>query len=116
MVSPASFGDIFWVSLAPTFGHEIQKRRPVVVVSPTRFNRANLPLVAPITHGAQAARAGGMAVALDGLGLKTNGVVNCSQLRSLDLEAPERNAEFIEQAPIDTMRTIVERIADIFEF
>ncbi len=42
--------DIFWVSLDPTIGSEIRKRRPAVVVSPDEMNNnLNTVIVAPLT-------------------------------------------------------------------
>ncbi len=42
--------DIYWANLDPTIGHEIQKTRPVLVVSPDELNRhLATVLVAPLT-------------------------------------------------------------------
>ena len=107
-------GDIYLVDLEPTIGREIQKRRPVLILSPTAFNRHNLPLVAPITRGGQAARLGLMTVPLGGTGTKTDGVVLCNQLRTVDLAA--RAGKFVEHLPDKVMRAVIARIVDIFEF
>ena len=43
-------GDIYLVSLDPTSGHEQQGKRPVLVVSPGKFNHfTGVPVVLPIT-------------------------------------------------------------------
>jgi hypothetical protein len=45
-------GDIYLVALDPTFGHEQQGKRPVLVISPGKFNRTTgVPIVLPITSG-----------------------------------------------------------------
>jgi len=45
-------GDIYIVSLDPTAGHEQQGHRPVLVISPAKFNRlTGVPVVLPITTG-----------------------------------------------------------------
>lgn len=45
-------GDIYLVSLDPTSGHEQRGTRPVLVVSPSAFNRlTKTPVVLPITQG-----------------------------------------------------------------
>ena len=46
--------EVYWVSLNPTVGSEIQKTRPALVVSPDDMNAA-LPrvIVAPLTSGGQ---------------------------------------------------------------
>ena len=42
--------DIYWANLDPTIGHEIQKTRPVIVVSPDELNRhLATVLAAPLT-------------------------------------------------------------------
>lgn len=46
--------DVFLVTLDPTVGHEIQKTRPCVVVSPDEINRIiGTVIVAPMTKGRQ---------------------------------------------------------------
>ncbi len=43
-------GDIFWVKLDPTFGSEINKTRPAVVVSNDLQNEySNIVIIAPLT-------------------------------------------------------------------
>jgi mRNA-degrading endonuclease toxin of MazEF toxin-antitoxin module len=45
-------GDIYLVSLDPTVGHWQQGTRPVLLVSPDRFNTVTgVPIVVPITSG-----------------------------------------------------------------
>ena len=106
-------GDIYMVDLDPTVGHEIKKRRPVLIVSPTEFNRHNLPLVAPITGGGAAARLGLMTVPLTGAGTATTSVVLCNRIRTLDMR--ERGGKRLERLPDEITRAVVARIADIFE-
>jgi mRNA interferase MazF len=46
--------DVFLVTLDPTVGHEIQKIRPCLVVSPDEVNRIiGTVIVAPMTKGRQ---------------------------------------------------------------
>mgnify|MGYP001173896656 FL=1 len=47
-------GEVYWVSLDPTVGSEIQKTRPCLIVSPDDMNAA-LPrvVIAPLTSGGQ---------------------------------------------------------------
>ena len=42
-------GEIWWVSLDPTRGAEMQKTRPAVVLSSNRLGRLPLRLVVPLT-------------------------------------------------------------------
>ncbi len=50
MSQPIWRGDIFWANLDPTLGVEIQKTRPVVVVSNNTINQhSQLVIVVPLT-------------------------------------------------------------------
>jgi len=42
-------GDFVWCSLDPALGHEQQKRRPCLVLSPKTFNRIGFMMIAPVT-------------------------------------------------------------------
>ncbi len=58
-------GDIDRVSLDPTTGHEQRGSRPVLVISPGKFNRlTGVPIVVPITTVGGLARTAGFAVSL----------------------------------------------------
>jgi len=47
-------GEVYWVNLDPTFGTEIKKTRPALIISPNDLNAA-LPrvIIAPITSKGQ---------------------------------------------------------------
>ncbi|WP_284281740.1 type II toxin-antitoxin system PemK/MazF family toxin [Limnobacter litoralis] len=105
-------GDIFLVSLDPTEGREQQGSRPVLVVSPTEFNRVTkLPVICPITSGGEFARRIGFAVPITGI--KTTGVVRCDQPRVLDFGA--RNARKVDTLPESIMDEVLAKITPIFE-
>jgi mRNA interferase ChpB len=107
-------GDIYFVSLDPASGHEQQGRRPVLVVSPAKFNKVTgLPVVLPITSGGRFAQSIGFAVSLAGAGTKTTGIVRCDQPRVLDLRA--RAGKRVERAPQSVMDDVLARLATIFE-
>jgi mRNA interferase ChpB len=107
-------GDIFNVSLDPTIGREQKGFRPVLVISPTEFNRVrNMPIVAPISTGADFARTAGFAVPLAGSGTETQGVVRCDQLRAMDLHA--RKAIRREQVPEFILSEVLNKVVVIFE-
>lgn len=107
-------GDIYLVSLNPAAGHEQQGTRPVLIVSPTAFNKlTGTPVVLPITSGANFARTAGFAVSLMGAGTQTTGVVRCDQPRALDMAARQgRKLESVPQALLDE---VLAKIAPIFE-
>lgn len=107
-------GDIYWLSLDPTLGHEQAGYRPVVIVSATAFNLASrLPVVVPITNGGAFAERLGFAVSLRNLGLKTTGIIRCDQPRTVDLA--QRNAKYIETLPDELIDEVMARVSVIFE-
>jgi mRNA-degrading endonuclease toxin of MazEF toxin-antitoxin module len=107
-------GDIYLVSLDPTAGHEQQGTRPVLLVSPSAFNRlTRTPVVLPITSGGSFARTAGFAVPLMGAGTRTTGVVRCDQPRALDLGA--RHGRKLESVPAALMQEVLAKLAPIFE-
>jgi mRNA-degrading endonuclease toxin of MazEF toxin-antitoxin module len=107
-------GDIYLVSLDPTSGHEQQGKRPVLVVSPGKFNRfTGVPVVLPITSGGDFARMAGFTVSLMGAGTQTTGVVRCDQPRALDLKA--RAGKKLESVPEAIMDEVLAKLAPLFE-
>lgn len=107
-------GDIYLVSLDPTQGREQQGQRPVLILSPGRFNRlTGTPLVAPITSGGGFVRNIGFAVSLTGAGTQTTGVVRCDQPRALDLQA--RHARKLESVPAAIVDEVLAKAATLLE-
>ena len=105
-------GEVWLVDLDPTAGHEQRGRRPVLIVSPTRFNAVTrVPIVLPITTGGNVARTRGFAVSLSGAGTRTTGVVRCDQPRALDLAA--RNGTRLESLPDEITADVLARLATI---
>ncbi len=107
-------GDIYLVSLDPASGHEQQGKRPVLVVTPGKFNRlTGVPVVLPITSGGRFARTAGFAVSLTGAGTRTTGIVRCDQPRALDLRA--RSGKKLEAVPAHIVDEVLSRVAPLFE-
>ena len=107
-------GDIYLVSLDPAAGHEQQGRRPVLVISPGKFNRlTRVPIVLPITTGGDFARTAGFAVSLTGAGTQTTGVVRCDQPRALDLAA--RGGKRLEKVPDPIVDEVLSKVGPLFE-
>jgi mRNA-degrading endonuclease toxin of MazEF toxin-antitoxin module len=107
-------GDIYLVSLDPTAGHEQQGKRPVLVISPGKFNRVTgVPVILPVTTGGNFARTAGFAVSLMGAGTKTTGVVRCDQPRALDLRA--RGAKKMESVPDYVIDEVLSKVSPLFE-
>jgi mRNA interferase ChpB len=106
-------GDIYLVSLDPTMGHEQQGTRPVLIVSPDRFNTfTGAPVTVPITSGGSFARNAGFTVSLAGVGTRTTGVIRCDQPRALDLSA--RNARKLESVPLQILDEVLAKLAPLF--
>jgi len=107
-------GDIYLVSLDPTQGHEQQERRPVLIVSPSAFNRlTQVPIVVPITSRGQFARTAGFAVSLARSGMQTTGIIRCDQPRALDVQA--RRARKVESLPVALLEEVMAKLLPIFE-
>ena len=105
-------GEIWLVRLDPAAGHEQRGTRPILIVSPTRFNElTRTPVVLPITTGGNFARRRGFTVSLDDAGTRTVGVIRCDQPRTLDLAA--RNGERLEAVPEQIMHEVLARLATI---
>lgn len=103
-------GDIFWVNLSPTAGHEQAGNRPVMVVSSNHYQRlTSFVTVCPITT---TPRPYPMHVELPD-SLSITGNVLCEQVRSLDFSA--RNARFIEKVSQETLDQVLLRVKAIFE-
>jgi mRNA interferase ChpB len=107
-------GDIYLVSLDPTSGHEQQGTRPVLIASPSAFNRlTQTSVVLPITTGGRFARTAGFAVSLAEAGTKTTGVIRCDQPRVPDTGS--RNGRKIESVPKSIVDEVLARVITLFE-
>lgn len=107
-------GDIYLVSLDPASGHEQKGTRPVLIVSPGKFNRVmKTPVILPITNGGNFARSAGFTVSLMGAGTQTTGGVLCSQPRALDVLS--RGGRKLESLPPAIMDEVLARLAAILE-
>lgn len=107
-------GDIVRVCLNPTEGREITgNSRPCLVLSPKKFNRLGMTLVAPISQGADFSRVQGFTVTLMGSGTETQGVVLVNAIRMLDLTA--RQAKKKEVAPDYIVEEVLARLSTIID-
>ena len=89
-------GDVVWIDMMPSAGHEQCGRRPAVVLSPSPYNRrVGLALLCPVTSQAKGYP---FEVALPE-GLAVSGVVLADQVRNLDWRV--RRAEYACTAPSD---------------
>jgi mRNA interferase MazF len=98
-------GDVVWITLSPQAGHEQARRRPAVVLSPTKYNaRVSLALLCPVTTQIK----GYPFEVVIPSGLPVSGVVMSDQMKSLDWRA--RQVEYICTLPADTVTEILRKL------
>jgi mRNA interferase MazF len=88
-------GDVLWMRLSPTSGHEQSGHRPVLTITPVAYNaKRGLLICCPITS-----RVGGypfeVAIETDGI----SGVVIADQVKSVDWQA--RGARLAGRASVE---------------
>ncbi|MDO4621009.1 MAG: type II toxin-antitoxin system PemK/MazF family toxin [Lachnospiraceae bacterium] len=100
-------GDIIFINLNPTHGHEQSGTRPALVVSADRFQQAtkSFAIVCPISSTDNGFP---LHVHLDS-STKTQGVILCEHMRSLDIES--RTYRVFEKVSPD----VLERVDDILK-
>lgn len=108
-------GDVYWIDPNPVAGREMRDRHRFVVVTPKEINALGVAMAVPVTSGGAFARNMGLTVPISGH--ETSGVAVCNQIRSLDIEARERNgsARYIETLDTHTTRHIVARVVSVID-
>ena len=97
-------GDVVWVDLNPTKGHEQAEHRPAVVLSPYTYNaKTHLVLVCPITSHIK-----GYPFEVVCTGKKISGAILSDQIRSIDWHA--RNVRFIEKTTSVVVHEVLEKV------
>lgn len=105
-------GEIYWVDLPDTQGKEQQKHRPVLVVSPEKFNSiALVALIVPITSKGNFAKLRGFTVEITNC--ETKGVARIDQLRVLDLKA--RKAKKIGKVSDEILEEVLAKLRAILD-
>lgn len=104
-------GDVIWLTLDPTLGHEQQGRRPFLVLTPRGYNqKTSLVLGCPIASKSKGYPFEVRVSGVDGLA----GVALADQLKSLDWRV--RKAEIagkVDGATTDAVRSLVKRLLAI---
>ena len=104
---PPSRFDVYLVSLDPTVGHEIQKTRPCVVVSPDELNQAlQTVIVAPMTTAGHA-YPWRVPVTL----ARRRGRVVLDQLRTVDRQRLIRRVGALDAS---ASQDVLDRLAELF--
>ncbi|MDR1736937.1 MAG: type II toxin-antitoxin system PemK/MazF family toxin [Oscillospiraceae bacterium] len=103
-------GDIIWLDLSPTVGHEQSGLRPAVVISNDfAISKTNMVYVAPVTRSV---RGFPLHVMLDSR-TKTTGNILCEQVKAVDLDA--RQYTLIEHLPNDILEKVLTRVVSCFD-
>lgn len=97
-------GDVVWLNFEPQKGRVIQKTRPAVVLSPSKYNvKSGLALFAPICSQIK-----NYPFEIIINYMQINGVVLCHQVRAMDWQA--RKATKILSLDKNIMETILSKI------
>ncbi len=96
-------GEVWLANLDPTVGHEIQKTRPCVVISPAEMHDyLRTVIVAPMTTGSRAA---GFRIPITFQG--KSGLILLDQIRTLDKSRLAKKVGVIHRATLEkTLRTL----------
>ncbi len=102
-------GDIVWIDLDPTLGHEQKGRRPAMVVSSLGFNRSTgMVYICPITN---TKRDYIFRIPLEDQ--KVSGFVMADQLRSVAWK--DRAVEYIEKTDMENLKNITNLIEAVID-
>ena len=98
-------GDVVWITMNPTGGHEQSGRRPALVLSPAAYNgKIGVAILCPITSQVKGYP---FEVRVPD-GLPVEGVVLADQAKSLDWRA--RGAELLCTVPQESTSAVLQRL------
>jgi len=102
-------GDLVWIEINPTSGHEQAGKRPALVVSPFIYNqKSGLCLMVPVTRKIK-----GYPFEVVLSTPEITGVILADQIKSLDWKA--RNARFICRTESDITGNVIDLIHTLTE-
>lgn len=103
-------GDIIWISLNPQAGHEQAGRRPVLVLSPSSYNRkVGLAIICPITNQIK----GYPFEVVIPDGLEVTGAVLSDQVKCLDWKA--RRAELMCKLSSPVIKQVLKKLSTLIQ-
>jgi mRNA interferase MazF len=103
-------GDLVWIDLNPTLGHEQSGHRPAIVLTPRLYNvRSGLCILCPITSRA---RGYPFEVAIPH-GHAISGIILVDQARSVSWE--KRYVKMAGVVPIELLDEVRERLAALLQ-
>lgn len=97
-------GNVIWITLSPTRGHEQTGRRPALVLSPAFYNKSSgMAIICPITSKQK-----GYPFEVPMKTKKISGVVLSDQIRVVDWSA--RKISFLTQMNSEVVYKVVEKV------
>jgi len=103
-------GDLVWIDLSPTLGHEQSGHRPAIVLTSLQYNvRSGLCIICPITSRA---RGYPFEVAVPD-GHAISGIILVDQVRSVSWE--QRYVKMAGAAPVKLLDEVRERLAALLQ-
>jgi mRNA interferase MazF len=103
-------GDLVWIDLNPTLGHEQSGHRPAIVLTPHQYNvRSGLCIICPITSRT---RGYPFEVAIPGVHA-ISGIILVDQVRSVSWE--KRYVKMADVAPVQLLDEVRERLAALLQ-
>lgn len=106
-------GDVYWVNPNPAAGRELKNRHRFIAITPRQINALGVTMMVAVVSGGQGARIEGLTVPIQGY--DTAGVAVCTQVRSFDLRAVERDAQYIEKLDGILMGEIIRKVVSIID-
>jgi mRNA interferase MazF len=109
-------GEIYWVNLDPTVGHEIKKRRPVVVINGGHDKHLQLAIAVPLTAWKPSWEENPFFVSLaptPSNGLKKKSSVDCFQIRAISHRRFGEKIGGISKREVDLIKQSIALILDI---
>ena len=106
-------GDIYWVELPASSGHEQVGRRPAIILQDDSYaGGVPLVIVIPLTGAASAARfAGALTVEPDDInGLRQTSVALVFQVRAVDRRIVRDKLGTLAEASLDEVYTLLDRL------
>jgi mRNA interferase MazF len=95
--------DVFWVSLDPTKGSEISKKRPCIIVSPDELNKhLRTVIIAPLTSTIKS-----YPWRVDCLVLDNKGSIALDQIRTIDKNRIGNVIGHLKQSEIENIKSVL---------
>lgn len=99
-------GEIYWAQLDPTIGAEIQKTRPVVVMSNSSINKARRTVVVvPLSTSAPV-------IQYINVGLTGGSTARCDHIRAIDKSRLGKKIGVLSSKDLDAILDALKKILD----